>query len=177
MVVAHITKEEEWQQMLAQGESSSAEKNNIYYLTVSVGEGSWHSLARSSAQGSCGCNCVLGSSSLPELRVILKALLVAAKFNSFGRRTDVLVSLLAGCQLGALLAPRGVLYSLSHSLLQLQSQAWRTSYTLNSSCSFFFFAYMLILFFILFIYLFILRKISPELTTANPPLFAEEDWP
>ena len=22
-----------------------------------------------------------------------------------------------------------------------------------------------------------LRKISPELTTANPPLFAEEDWP
>ena len=24
---------------------------------------------------------------------------------------------------------------------------------------------------------FFLRKISPELTTANPPLFAEEDWP
>ena len=24
---------------------------------------------------------------------------------------------------------------------------------------------------------FLLRKISPELTTANPPLFAEEDWP
>ena len=24
---------------------------------------------------------------------------------------------------------------------------------------------------------FILRNISPELTTANPPLFAEEDWP
>ena len=22
-----------------------------------------------------------------------------------------------------------------------------------------------------------LRKISPELTTANPPVFAEEDWP
>ena len=22
-----------------------------------------------------------------------------------------------------------------------------------------------------------LRKISPELTAANPPLFAEEDWP
>ena len=22
-----------------------------------------------------------------------------------------------------------------------------------------------------------LRKISPEVTTANPPLFAEEDWP
>ena len=22
-----------------------------------------------------------------------------------------------------------------------------------------------------------LRKISPELTVANPPLFAEEDWP
>ena len=31
---------------------------------------------------------------------------------------------------------------------------------------------------ILFIYLFMyLRKISPELTAANPPLFAEEDWP
>ena len=27
-------------------------------------------------------------------------------------------------------------------------------------------------------YLFILRKVSPELTSAaNPPLFAEEDWP
>ena len=26
-------------------------------------------------------------------------------------------------------------------------------------------------------YLFFLRKFSPELTTANPPLFAEEDWP
>ena len=27
-------------------------------------------------------------------------------------------------------------------------------------------------------YLFILRKISPKLTSpANPPLFAEEDWP
>ena len=25
--------------------------------------------------------------------------------------------------------------------------------------------------------LFFLRKISPELTTANPPLFAEENWP
>ena len=24
---------------------------------------------------------------------------------------------------------------------------------------------------------FFLRKTSPELTTANPPLFAEEDWP
>ena len=24
---------------------------------------------------------------------------------------------------------------------------------------------------------FFLRTISPELTTANPPLFAEEDWP
>ena len=24
---------------------------------------------------------------------------------------------------------------------------------------------------------FLLRKISPELTAANPPLFAEEDWP
>ena len=30
--------------------------------------------------------------------------------------------------------------------------------------------------FFLFIYLF-LRKISPELTTANPAVFAEEDWP
>ena len=29
--------------------------------------------------------------------------------------------------------------------------------------------------FILFIYF--LRKISPELTTASPPLFAEEAWP
>ena len=27
---------------------------------------------------------------------------------------------------------------------------------------------------LLFIFL---RKISPELTTTNPPLFAEEDWP
>ena len=26
-------------------------------------------------------------------------------------------------------------------------------------------------------FFFFLRKISPELTTANPPLFAEEDWP
>ena len=24
---------------------------------------------------------------------------------------------------------------------------------------------------------FFFRKIRPELTTANPPLFAEEDWP
>ena len=24
---------------------------------------------------------------------------------------------------------------------------------------------------------FFLRKISPELSAANPPLFAEEDWP
>ena len=24
---------------------------------------------------------------------------------------------------------------------------------------------------------FLFRKISPELTAANPPLFAEEDWP
>ena len=32
------------------------------------------------------------------------------------------------------------------------------------------------LIFILFIYLF-LRKISPELTTTNPPLFSEEGWP
>ena len=28
-----------------------------------------------------------------------------------------------------------------------------------------------------FYYLFILRKISPELTAANPPFFAEADWP
>ena len=29
-----------------------------------------------------------------------------------------------------------------------------------------------------FSFLFFLRKISPELTSAaNPPLFAEEDWP
>ena len=27
-------------------------------------------------------------------------------------------------------------------------------------------------------FLFVLRKISPELTSAaNPPVFAEEDWP
>ena len=26
-------------------------------------------------------------------------------------------------------------------------------------------------------FFFPLRKIRPELTTANPPLFAEEDWP
>ena len=31
--------------------------------------------------------------------------------------------------------------------------------------------------FIFLINLFFLRKISPELTTANPRLFAEEDWP
>ena len=31
---------------------------------------------------------------------------------------------------------------------------------------------------LLFIYLFIfLKKMSPELTAANPPLFAEEAWP
>ena len=29
----------------------------------------------------------------------------------------------------------------------------------------------------LFFSFFFLRKISPELTSANPPLFAEEDWP
>ena len=28
-----------------------------------------------------------------------------------------------------------------------------------------------------FLTFFILRKISPELTPANPPLFAEEGWP
>ena len=27
------------------------------------------------------------------------------------------------------------------------------------------------------LYFFFFRKISPELNTANPPLFAEEDWP
>ena len=33
-------------------------------------------------------------------------------------------------------------------------------------------------FYLFIIYLFIFfRKISPELTTASPPLFAEEDWP
>ena len=32
------------------------------------------------------------------------------------------------------------------------------------------FSYLKILFYFL-------RKISPELTTANPPLFAKEDWP
>ena len=26
-------------------------------------------------------------------------------------------------------------------------------------------------------FFFFLRKINPELTAANPPLFAEEDWP
>ena len=32
--------------------------------------------------------------------------------------------------------------------------------------------------FFFFFFLFFLRKISPELTSAaNPPLFAEEDWP
>ena len=32
--------------------------------------------------------------------------------------------------------------------------------------------------FFVFCFLFFLRKISPELTSAaNPPLFAEEDWP
>ena len=35
-----------------------------------------------------------------------------------------------------------------------------------------------ILFYFLFVFYFIfLSKISPELTTANSPLFAEEDWP
>ena len=29
----------------------------------------------------------------------------------------------------------------------------------------------------LFFIFFFLRKINPELTAANPPLFAEEDWP
>ena len=29
----------------------------------------------------------------------------------------------------------------------------------------------------LHLFLFFFRKISPELTAANPPLFAEEDWP
>ena len=28
-----------------------------------------------------------------------------------------------------------------------------------------------------FVLFFFLRKISPELTSVNPPLFAEEDWP
>ena len=30
---------------------------------------------------------------------------------------------------------------------------------------------------IIYIEIFFLRKISPELTSANPLLFAEEDWP
>ena len=29
----------------------------------------------------------------------------------------------------------------------------------------------------LFFGLFFFRKISPDLTAANPPLFAEEEWP
>ena len=29
----------------------------------------------------------------------------------------------------------------------------------------------------LFLFFHFLKKISPELTAANPPLFAEEDWP
>ena len=33
------------------------------------------------------------------------------------------------------------------------------------------------LFFLKSIFFFFLRKINPELTTADPPLFAEEDWP
>ena len=32
-------------------------------------------------------------------------------------------------------------------------------------------------FFLFFCFLFFLRKISPELTAANPPLFYEEGWP
>ena len=35
----------------------------------------------------------------------------------------------------------------------------------------------LFLFFVCLFVAVVLRKISPELTTANPPLFAEEDWP
>lgn len=58
-----------------------------------------------------GCSCVLGCSSLPELWVLLQACVVVAEFSSFGFRTDVLFFLLAGCQLGALLAPRGGMYS------------------------------------------------------------------
>ena len=36
---------------------------------------------------------------------------------------------------------------------------------------------LLMLLFLFCFVLFCLRKISPELTTANPPLFAEEAWP
>ena len=37
---------------------------------------------------------------------------------------------------------------------------------------------LVLLYIYLFILLLFLRKISPELTSAaNPPLFAEEDWP
>ena len=37
--------------------------------------------------------------------------------------------------------------------------------------------HILTLVLMLYCYTFFLRKISPELTAANPPLFAEEDWP
>ena len=36
---------------------------------------------------------------------------------------------------------------------------------------------LLVLIHIIAAIFFFLRKISPELTTASPPLFAEEDWP
>ena len=35
--------------------------------------------------------------------------------------------------------------------------------------------YFVLFWFLLFVGFF--RKISPELTAANPPLFAEQDWP
>ena len=66
-----------------------------------MGEGSRHGLAGSSAQGSRGYSRVLGCCSLPVLRVLLQALAVVAEFSSFGCRTDVLVFLLADCQLRA----------------------------------------------------------------------------
>ena len=48
-------------------------------------------------------------------------------------------------------------------LLRIMQQLWFATLTMdgNHLRNFFFF----------------LRKISPELTAANPPLFAEEDWP
>ena len=34
-----------------------------------------------------------------------------------------------------------------------------------------------LIFYFIYLFIYFLRKISPELTTANPPLFAEEAWP
>ena len=35
----------------------------------------------------------------------------------------------------------------------------------------------LVIFLIYYLFIYLLTKISPELTAANPPLFAKEDWP